>query len=145
MQEEPQWEPLTCGIAETRDLSQINDPWQSTLVRWMDQRLDCVTQGPQDSFHGKMILLLFLFCLFFKFGFDLWGRLQGKRTNSRRLGDKRNQNAWCEIHKKSIKVKKQKTVVTFRFLIHIFLLQITNYWLVMASNLLKMLHMNSSF
>lgn len=145
MQEEPQWEPLTCGIAETRGLRP--DQWPMAINT-------CKMNGPKGKLcdsrgHRTASTARWFFCFCFvysfKFGFDLWWRLQGKRTNSRRLGDKWNQNPWYEIHKKSIKVKKKtkktppkkKTVVTFMFLVHIFLLQITNCWLVMASNLLK--------
>lgn len=60
--------------------------------------------------HTTASLRLFLFSLFFGFSFKfclvLWGRLQGQRADVRGWGDKWDQDAWREIYKEAVKVKR---------------------------------------
>lgn len=113
IQQEPWWEPLISGIAEAKGLKP--DLWLVTMntckINGLKSKV-CVSIGCTTAFTMRFLLLFFSFCLvslvydfLLKFCFVLFFKAEGRcRCKVRR--DKWEQNAWCEIHKNSIKVRR---------------------------------------
>lgn len=87
--------------SSTAALNGSNDSLQRTLTSKDVQTIGCTVwlSVSHCSFHTH---LHFLVCFSFQIYSNLWGRLQGYRTNMKGRGDGWGQDAWCKIHKESV-------------------------------------------